>query len=731
MVNGERRNVFLQQALQYAELGYRVFPCSQNTKLPLSGSNGFKDATTDTATIEEWWNRNPNANVAIHALGLVIIDLDKGNQWLKDTPTLREDLNAAKQAQTPRGGYHYWFKQPPGRSWTKTEGTEQNVANGRCLALKVDTRANDSYAVVYPSCVDGRFYQWIDFLDCPPDELPEPPEWLTNELDRIQSNKGKSARRERVAGEVVESGDIIEGGRNSTLVSIGGKLRRDGSCYEEIEAHLLATNAFRCKPPLSVREVKQVALSVSRYEPDQVAQAAAEGWYEQDRKQPEEKKTVSVTQKRDAQIPSKLLKVPGLISEIAAYTNATSFRYQPDLAFAGALSLMAVLTGRKICDEQDTRTNIYSFGLAPSGGGKDRARQVNKEILKHAGGLSLLGQESFASQQGLFAQVESKRAVLCQVDELGEFMKGIKNPKNAHLHGIVAELLKLYSSSSTVYLGPAHADTTRDKAVEQPHLVFYGTTVSESFFDAMTIESITGGFLSRAFFFEGPDELQDIKTDVKKFPVPESIIKAVKEWIDYVPPNAGNMSQENPKPFPLTITTKAMKVFRDANKYCDERHNLLKFPLGTIWTRVVENARKLAILHACSADGIAVAEVAHESARWAVNLAKNRAERMEYLASTRVSENDFDRDRLRLLRIIENTGGAGATKTELTRKARGIKPEDQIKLLNAMILAGDIEKANQKTGGRQQETYRATLFSTFFPSGDGKKSECEKESKSA
>ncbi len=43
----------LQQALNYAGLGFRVFPCSPGKKIPLVAS-GFKAATTDEAQIRAW-----------------------------------------------------------------------------------------------------------------------------------------------------------------------------------------------------------------------------------------------------------------------------------------------------------------------------------------------------------------------------------------------------------------------------------------------------------------------------------------------------------------------------------------------------------------------------------------------------------------------------------------------------------------------------------------------------
>jgi hypothetical protein len=79
-------NAMLHAALWYAELGYPVFPCAPGRKAPLT-EHGLLEATTDAEQITEWWTQHSDANVAIRADGLVVIDIDgDGNAWLADEP---------------------------------------------------------------------------------------------------------------------------------------------------------------------------------------------------------------------------------------------------------------------------------------------------------------------------------------------------------------------------------------------------------------------------------------------------------------------------------------------------------------------------------------------------------------------------------------------------------------------------------------------------------------------
>jgi hypothetical protein len=71
-------STLLQAALDYAARGFMVFPILPTSKAPAC-RRGFKDATTNPATIRRWWIAQPDYNIAI-ATGLIsrvwIFDVD-------------------------------------------------------------------------------------------------------------------------------------------------------------------------------------------------------------------------------------------------------------------------------------------------------------------------------------------------------------------------------------------------------------------------------------------------------------------------------------------------------------------------------------------------------------------------------------------------------------------------------------------------------------------------------
>ncbi len=260
----------LQAALWYADLGYAVFPCAPGRKTPAT-EHGLLDATTDVEQIARWWKEQPSANVAIRVDGLLVVDVDGAeNPWLKDDDERRGEIAAAPTSQTPRGGRQYFFRQPAGRTWRNTAGR---------LAEHVDTRGNGGYVLVAPSVVDGRCYAWAEEreLAVAPTRLPEPPTWLAELLDALAVTNGADA-----GGDASRANPIPEGQRNATLARLAGVMRRVGMSQTEIFAALQQVNADRCSPPLPLREVERIAVSVARYEPDSISVAVVEDLWRQD-----------------------------------------------------------------------------------------------------------------------------------------------------------------------------------------------------------------------------------------------------------------------------------------------------------------------------------------------------------------------------------------------------------------------------------------------------------------
>ena len=633
----------LTAALRYAELGYRVFPCVPGTKHP-STQHGFRDASCDPVQIRAWWAQHPTANVGIATEGLLVIDIDGANNpWPGDPERAADVAGAGAIALTPRGGRHVLYRRPPDRNWKCSTGK---------LARCVDVRTDGGYIVVAPSEIREGPYRWAETfeLDEPSAHLPDPPAWLVAELDRVATPTVADVATNAATG-ATDANPIPAGQRNATLARLAGSMRRIGMGQPEITAALRETNRGRCFPPLNEREVARIAESVARYAPDDIAVAVAENHFDQ---------MYAAAAATDDElelpdpgpIPGELLRVPGFIDEVMRYTLDTAPYPEPVLAFAGALTLQALLAGRKVRDAMDNRTNLYVLSLANSGVGKDHARKVNARVLYEAGLAECLG-TSFASGEGIEDRLFVQPASLFQVDEIDGLLLRVGQARDARHEAIVSMLLQMYSSASSIYVMRAKANHERS-VIDQPCLCLFGTAVPKHFYEAISARLMTNGFLARLLILECRG--RGVGRDDTERPIPASILDAAKWWADFKPGASGNLADWHPTPLRVPQSDEATGVFREIRERADAEYGRcerVNDPAGmAIWARAYEKARRLALLYAVSACR-GNPTITPDAAAWAGSFVEHQTRRMLFMARQHASESEFDARRKRLLDVLE------------------------------------------------------------------------------
>jgi hypothetical protein len=164
--------------LQYAELGWGVFPLAKGSKLPAipaaRDGHGVKDATRDPETIARWAREYPQANIAVacgEISGIVVIDVDPrngGNASLQKLAAKGRVLPLGPRARTGNGGAHHVFCFDP------------RIANSKArLGLGIDVKSTGGYIVAAPSWIapsksgQGGRYRWeVSPFDTPVPRLP-------------------------------------------------------------------------------------------------------------------------------------------------------------------------------------------------------------------------------------------------------------------------------------------------------------------------------------------------------------------------------------------------------------------------------------------------------------------------------------------------------------------------------------------------------------------------------
>lgn len=160
--------MMLEAALEYAGKGFAVFPCQPRDKNPLPHFRGFKDATSNPATIRRFWRvTDRNIGIATGAIsGFWILDIDPGGEYhIRRFEAEHGVLPATRAVCTGRGGRHLWFKYT---------GPMRNSA-GR-VAPHVDVRGDGGYCIAPRSIHEnGRRYEWLGDPDA---DLAIAPDWL-------------------------------------------------------------------------------------------------------------------------------------------------------------------------------------------------------------------------------------------------------------------------------------------------------------------------------------------------------------------------------------------------------------------------------------------------------------------------------------------------------------------------------------------------------------------------
>lgn len=254
-------------AQYYISRGWRVFPLRPADKIPMSnkamgiGENepgGCLVATTDPAMVKDWWTRWPNANIGIatgKASNLVAVDVDVKSGGEESLLALKaeygRDFTETIQAMTGGGGRHLLYAYPAG---AEIHNSASKLAQG------IDVRGEGGYIAAAPSMhPSGVAYQW-DYEARPSiTPLASMPEWM---IEKLHVNTNQPAQSYEPG-----NGEIIEGGRNQSLASFAGSMRRRGMTFDAIVSALKVENEQRCRPPLQESEVINIARSVTRYEP--------------------------------------------------------------------------------------------------------------------------------------------------------------------------------------------------------------------------------------------------------------------------------------------------------------------------------------------------------------------------------------------------------------------------------------------------------------------------------
>lgn len=403
-------------------------------------------------------------------------------------------------------------------------------------------------------------------------------------------------------------------------------------------------------------------------------------------------------------MPAGWNQVGGVIADMMQLMECTAKRPQPVLALGASLAAVGALMGRKYRTASNARSNLYVVGIAESGAGKNHSRVVINELLCQAGLLQYLGGNKIASGSGLLAGIHRQPSILFQLDEFGMFLSAAADRKRSprYLCEVLDLLTELYTTSGTTYFGIEYAHSQAEvahRAIHQPCVCVYGTTTPLHFWQALQSANVADGSLARFLILQSEEDFPDSNDDFGTIDPPQSLIDRLLLVHQGGGKLSGNLAdvgavdEVSPKPRTVPTNGQAKAAFKALDRTL---LNDLRAAHGTgfasILARIEENATKLALIRAVSRDAVDP-EITGDDAEWGILIAQHCARQTIREASMRVSENVIESNHKRALRILQEVGVAGMTRSEFTRRTQFMDARQRDGVVRTLLDAQLIEMA--------------------------------------
>jgi hypothetical protein len=394
----------------------------------------------------------------------------------------------------------------------------------------------------------------------------------------------------------------------------------------------------------------------------------------------------------------------GLLREIFDYYCQTSHRTSPVMGLAVAVSLCETIFGRRIASHTDMRTNDYNVIMAPTASGKEACETTITKILQAAGSVPMLPPD-VQSGNGLIKAISSIPCGIWCCDEFGKMLEAIidKKSNNGHAKQIGTHLLKLYSKSSGVYGGAAHADGIRNQ-VDQPHLVLLGLTTGQMF-ETIDSRQVQDGLFGRLAFW--PVQNRPKRKTARAIPVPDRLAEIVRQWMQWEPVS-GNLGI--PAPVIVEMTGEAVSRWDHHADAIDERMEHESESRAAIWGRVAARAMKLAMVHRAARinDNPGTIDwlflhIEMQDVDWGIRVANWLAR----VACALIRENVVDTQANRARHVLETAvlKLGSVSRSDLLREFRSISGSEFTAASESLSSEGRIRITQELTSGRSRIVY--------------------------
>jgi hypothetical protein len=304
---------------------------------------------------------------------------------------------------------------------------------------------------------------------------------------------------------------------------------------------------------------------------------------------------------------------------------------------------------------------------------------------------------------------------VCCIDEYGDFIKKITNPRSPATQGLTRVLKEAYSVNLNYTNGVEWAAKKSDP-VYFPSMSIVGFSTFEQFFDAVSGKEIKDGFINRHLLIATHKKSRaetdwDVQHDV---PTPELLARLEFLRDSTMPPgDMGSGNRQNPiakvawRRIPWSLDGSGEKTWREIDEYLAPMVDAEED--AEFWQRTKEHVLKLALIHAASRLQRDM-EIAAVDVVWAGQMAIWSTQQMIGNAEEFMSENDAQREYKLVLGLIRKQTAGGKSETTRTRLAQSLKGRLRSRQMDDTIKAltddGTIVVVQEKTTGAPRTVIR-------------------------
>lgn len=381
---------------------------------------------------------------------------------------------------------------------------------------------------------------------------------------------------------------------------------------------------------------------------------------------------------------------PGLLGDIARWSQTFANRPVPEFAQPAALATLAALFGRRWATPTGLGLNLYLVAVAATGGGKDALLGAPRTLLADAGFRHLLGPGDFSSDAAIEKSLRARPSQLMPLDEFGKLtqaMMGRNAPSFAKL--AAKSLLEIYprSAPGSEWTGKARASDEHDAAAEPIHaptLSLLGVSTPEGFFDSMSSATLDDGFLNRLTVVRAGNA-GERQRDPARLTPPAALLDALRAAADVS--SSGNLSgatsrDATAKPnmrFAEWADDAAVEAIEAVERYEDDAADEGRRGVAG---RAAEQVQKIATLRALARNPSSPA-VAAADVRWAFEMVRASINAIETGARDMMAGSDFEALVQAVERAVAVAGDDGLKWSYLVR-AKGVSKADD-RLVDAAV----------------------------------------------